>query len=44
MTQASGKSLKFHNSANRFGVNEKPLPILIRLGIVPYNTYLISQE
>jgi hypothetical protein len=44
MTQASRKSLKFHNSGNRFGVNEKPLPILIRLSIVPHNVYLISQE
>ena len=44
MTQASGKSLKFHNSGNRFDVNEKPLPILVRFGIVPHNVYLISQE
>jgi hypothetical protein len=44
MTQAPRKSLEFHNSGNRFGVNEKPLPILIRLGIVPHNVYLISQE
>jgi hypothetical protein len=44
MTHAPRKSLKSHNSSNRFGVNEKPLPFSIRLGIVPHSDYLISQE
>ena len=44
MTQTSRNPLNFNDLESRFGVNEKQLPILIRLGIVPLIHYLISQE
>ncbi len=44
MTRIPRNALEFHNSGNRFGVNEKLLSFSVRLSIVPYNVYIISQE